>query len=228
MSMTAQPLQPPVAEASVIAKPWRRTLARVMGRPERTFEEAWDLVRLGQAPALLPSVRSPAVRDSRHRLRAAYGALEVLGSLHRALPDVIVEGSSVDISTHLDGDYWPDQRLIRIECHHPIDVIAFTLLHEFGHAVDHLTITDSERARLAHPRGVDGWRSPALEWEDRGEEWFAESFAHWWWPSQVERSRPDWRLPVPPLDAQYARRLFDPVGIARRSGSLLRRGRRSR
>lgn len=197
-------------ETPVATRPWRRTLRRMLGAPELTFEEAWAVVRNGRAPALPVNVRPPAVRDSRHRLRAAYAAVPALASLHAALPDVVVEGSSVDISTHLDGDYWPDQRLIRVECHHPVDVIAFTLLHEFGHAVDHLVLTDSTRAELGHPSGSLHWRDLALDWHDRGEEWFAESFAHWWWPARVEPSRPAWRLSEPPLAAKLARRLFDP------------------
>lgn len=217
---------PPVGGEAPLLHPWRRTWARLRGQEQLSFAEAWERVRAGQAPALLPAVRSPAVRDSRHRLRAAYAALPIVGMLHSALPDVVVEGSSVDLSEHLDGDYWPDQRLIRLECHHPIDVIAFTVLHEFGHAVDHLTLTDLDRARLDHPRGGSGWRAPSHDWVDRGEEWFAESFAHWWWPAHNEASRPAWRLSVPPLAADIARRLFDPAAIARRSGAASRGRRR--
>lgn len=224
VTQTQTPLQ---GAATAVTRPWRRTLGRVLGREDMTFVEAWDLVRSGQAPALLSAVRPPAVRDSRHRLRAAYTALPILVHLHRVLPDVVVEGSSVDVADHLDGDYWPDHRLIRVECHHPIDVIAFTLLHEFGHAVDHASLTDQDRARLGHRAGPLGWRSTDLDWEDRGEEWFAESFAHWWWPSEVEASRPAWRLASPPLDAATARKLFDPAAVSRRARGVGRRlGRR--
>jgi hypothetical protein len=183
------------------------------------------LVVAGQAPALLEAVRSPAVRDSRLRLRAAYASLPVMLNLHAALPQVMVEGSSVDFSKHLDGDYWPDQQLIRLECHHPIDIIAFTLLHEFGHAVDHLSLTDDDRRTLGHPGSVARWRSQESGWDERGEEWFSESFAHWWWPDIVESTRPPWRLSAPPMDAAHARRLFDPSAIAKRAGVPIRRRR---
>ncbi len=194
-----------------------RLLLRARARPVPSFDRAWWQVQAGQALPLPTAVRAPAVLESRLRLRAVYVAVPVLHHLHRLLPDVHVEGSSVDVADHLDGDYHPDVRLIRLECHHPLDVIAFTLLHEFGHAIDHELLDDRDRVSLDHPRGVHGWRDHGLDWRHRGEEWLAESFAHWWWPDRHEAHRPAWRLPDPPLDAQVAERAFDLRVLGRRA-----------
>lgn len=212
---TAPVFERPVTEEQPDEGRLRRTWARLAARPARPFDVAWDVVRTGKAAPLRPQVRPPAVVDSRLRLRAAYEALPILDHLHLLLPDVGVEASSIEVADHLDGDYHADLRLIRIECHHPIDRIAFTLLHEFGHAIDHELLDDRDRASLAHRQGVVGWREPRLDWEERGEEWFAESFAHWWWPDRLEGQRPGWRLPVPPLRPVIATRAFD-LGVLRR------------
>ncbi len=196
---------------------WRRAARRL--RPPRralALAAAWDAARDGRADPLPAGVRPPALLDSRLRLRAAYLAVPALANLHALLPEVVVEGASVEVSDHLHGDYWPDHRLIRVECHHPIDVVAFTLLHEFGHAVDHLLLADEDRASLGHPLGTPGWRDDVVAWEHRGEEWFADSFAHWWWPARHEAHRPDWRLPLPPVPEPVAARGFDLEVLAAR------------
>lgn len=222
MTASSRSALPPPTGVSPPVSPWRRTWSHLRGRPERSLPEAWELVVSGRAPALLPAVRSPAVHDSRQRLRAAYVAMPVLTTMHQAMPGVVVEGSSVAFSQHLDGDYWPDRQLIRLECHHPIDVIAFTLLHEFGHAMDHLALDEEDRVGLGHPGGRDGWRSKSLPWDGRGEEWLAESFAHWWWPGHLEAFRPAWRLDQPPVPAPAAKKLFDLTWIARRAAGRSR------
>ena len=208
---------PPLGEDTWVPPVTQRFVERLRrARRPVPFDRSWDLVRSGSAPPVPTNARPPAVLDSRMRLRAAYLAVPVLANLHALVPDVQVEGASVEISEHLDGDYWPDERLIRVECHHPVDVIAFTLLHEFGHAVDHLLLDDRDRASLGHEQGVVGWRERQLDWEGRGEEWFADSFAHWWWPGRMEPHRPTWRMTVPPLAAGIAGRAFDLGVLAQR------------
>lgn len=198
--------------------PLRRLVRRL--RPAATalpFDVAWDRVSRGAAPPLPAGVRPPALLDSRLRLRAAYLSVPVLAHLHDLLPQVVVEAASVDVSDHLDGDYWPDQRLIRVECHHPIDVVAFTLLHEFGHAVDHELLDHATRDDLGHPGGIVGWRDGRRPWEERGEEWLADSFAHWWWPARHEAHRPRWRMSVPPVAPRLAEDAFDLPRLAGRA-----------
>jgi hypothetical protein len=160
--------------------------------------EAAALVSVPPRARIRREVRPPAVEASRRNLAAAYRLVPALHRIHRALPDVVVEAASVNIADHLHGDYWHEHRLIRVECHHPPRVIAFTILHEFGHALDRSRLDDAVRALLLEVAGLPTWAGADAPWEVRGEEWFADGFAWSWWPSHFRPPPIPWDHPAPP------------------------------
>lgn len=218
-------------ETPITGDAWRSPLSTwLLARLRRTrrpvpFDVAWDQVRNGAAPPLPPGVHPPVLLDSRMRLRAAYLAVPVLPRLHDLLPEVVVRPAEdgdrpgprplVDRGRGTDrGD--ANGAVVEVDCTRPVDVIAFALLQRFGHAVDRLVLDDVDRAALGHPDGVAGWRAGWLAPVDRGERWFADSFAHWWWPERMEAHRPPWGLAVPPVESPVARRAFDLDRLERR------------
>lgn len=143
---------------------------------------------------LPPMVRPPALPLPAASLKAAWRMIPALPLMARAMPHVRVEGASVNIADHLDGDYHPDQSLIRVECQHRPAVIAHILLHEYAHAWDHHHLDDDARAELLLFSGASAWHDVDLDWYERGEEWFAEAFVHVWWPEHAGPPPLPWRF----------------------------------
>jgi hypothetical protein len=50
----------------------------------------------------------------------------------------------------------------------------FLFLHEMAHTWDHHSLSGARRQAFVELRGLAGWRSPDLEWEERGSEQAAE------------------------------------------------------
>jgi hypothetical protein len=183
---------------------------------ERAEGHALSVAANPSTTAGLPvGVRPPLVPASHRNLLAAYVLVPALALLHRALPHVVVEAASLNIADHLHGDWWPEHSLIRIECHHRPATVAYTLLHEFGHAFDDNRLDWPLRAELLEHGGLTTWDDPAVPWEERGQEWFAEGFAHAWWPARLRPVPRRWSLQAP-LPCGHVQSVFEIEVASRR------------
>lgn len=115
-------------------------------------------------------------------------ALAASGFNWNVLPTIVVHIVRNTDSFAAPGEIWLDARLL--------DAGQFSwgvVQHEFGHQVDFLLLTDTDRAKLQHLLGAKTWCNRALDLPHSayGCERFASTLAWAFWPRPANIMRPE-------------------------------------